>query len=44
MKLTPQEVKASYDRLKKGKKGYLLKLLKEVTLTLYQAGQDAKSN
>jgi len=34
MKLTPQDVKASYNRLKKNMEPYRLKLLKQVARTL----------
>jgi len=44
MKLTPQDVKASYNRLKKNMEPYRLKLLKQVARTLYEAGQNAKDN
>lgn len=41
---TVKDIKASYERLKVGKTGLRLKLLKEVARTMYEAVQDAKNN
>ena len=42
--MTPQEVKKSYDRLRKDAKGLRLKFIKEVALKMYQGCQNAKLN
>ena len=44
MKQTPQDIKEAYDRLKVGKKGLRLKLIKQIAATLYQSCQNAKLN